>query len=256
VPFNQDDAREKAMVTALNLQQRADRARHEEDAYLDVESDGQTLRLLFECKSAPEKDSFGTGRDTGTAQLLRWSTMHFVFGWFSPRAVDPIKMWYGAPAMMRRWIESELAYLGPDQQLLGLVPNHLAPSRLVDDLLGAKDEYTYDELRRLMKAQWNRNAARGQANLYRELAANDAKRPADLTYSRSVAERAVIERVEYLLARGSTVNNRKIPLRHVREHCVELHGPRWAQDFYEAVDAALGTEPPPIDLAALNQARQ
>jgi hypothetical protein len=102
MPFNQDDQRERAMVAALNLQTRPDRARHEEDAYWDASVAGQKHRLLFECKSAPENGDFGMGRDTGLPKLEQWATFHFVFGWFVARDNVPIRMWHGSPRKPNR----------------------------------------------------------------------------------------------------------------------------------------------------------
>jgi hypothetical protein len=173
--------------------------------------------------------------------------MHFVFGWFPSRGVDPIKMWYGSPAMMRPWIDAELAYLGPDQQLVELVPGDLAAESLVAAVLGSKDEYTYADLHRMMKAQWNANRAEGRENLYQTLAKNPSAAAREFVYDRRVAERAVSERVAYLLARGSTVNNRKISHRYVRDHCAELHRPGWARDLYTAMQQALDADLPTED---------
>lgn len=241
--FNQDDGRERAMVAALNLDQRPDRSRHDEDAHLDVTVQGRSHRLLFELKSTPANSDFGTGRDTGTRQLLRWSEMHFVFGWFPPRDNRPLRMWYGSPAMMRGWIAAELDYIAPDLRLLTLVPA-LVGEDVVDAVLGSKDVYDFEDMKRLMKAQWNTDRASGRGNLYRERAdLATGERPSELRYSRTAALSAVQDRIRYLLARGGTVNNRKISARYVVENCTELHPPQWARGLEEAVHACLSAEP-------------
>ena len=244
MPFNQDDARERAMVARLNLQQDLDRARHDADGHLDVDLEGAPHRLFFECKSAPENGDFGTGRDTGPRQLRRWATMHFAFGWFAPRDNTPSRLWYASPRMMRSWNAAEQEYLGPDLALLEVVPDAVDDS-VVDRVLGLKDEYTYADLRALLKAQWNANEAEGQPNLYRERADVHRGRSAqEHRYSPAVAREAVEARVRYLLARGGTVNNRKISASYVQANCRELRFPGVAVDLQQAVLDALAQEPP------------
>jgi hypothetical protein len=242
-PFNQDDERERAMISALNLEQRPDRARHEEDGHLDFAYGGHTRRLLFECKSAPVDSDFGTGRDTGLAQLQRWATMHFVFAWFQPRDNRPKRIWYGSPAMMRDWNLAEQAYLKPDLALLSLVPDAV-DDRVVSAVLGDKEEYTFQDLNMLLKNQWNADKKKGRPhNLYKVNAdIRSAKRTEDNLYSRRVAELAVRDRIRYLLARGGTVNNRKIFASYVMNHCVEIHPPRWAVNLAGAIEEALQQE--------------
>jgi hypothetical protein len=89
------------------------------------------------------------------------------------------------------------------------------------------------------------DARRGLPNRYLANAdVHASKRAAECRYSPEMALQAVRDRVEYLLARGSTVNNRKISRRYVIEHCQELKGPRWALELQRAVEAALAAEPP------------
>ncbi|PWW24918.1 hypothetical protein JD79_04110 [Geodermatophilus normandii] len=243
-PFNQDDLRERAMVSVLNLEQRSDRGRQDEDAHLDIDWHGRRLRLLFELKSAAVDGDFGTGRDTGIGQLRRWANMHFVFGWFAPRDNVPKRLWYGSPAMMREWNRQEQAYLAPDLALTSLLPD-LADKDILNQLLGHKDVYTYDDLHALMKDHWNAKSALGLPNRYITNAdVRRAAKPADCLYSPEVAMQAVRDRAHYLLARGSTVNNRKISRLYVMSRCQEITGPQWALNLHRAVMAALEAEPP------------
>jgi hypothetical protein len=242
MPFNQDDQRERAMISALNLDQRPDRVRDDEDGHLDFLFEGKTVRLLFECKSAPENSDFGTGRDTGLRQLQRWAEMHFAFGWFEPRDNQPRRLWYGSPAMMREWNRREQAYLAPDMALLRHVPDAIDDA-VVASVLGDKDVYTFEDLSLLMKDQWKASAARRQPNLYDDLAdVNRSRRKTENLYSRAMATRAVRDRIRYLLGRGGTVNNRKISHRYVQSHCVELTRPGYAAHLHRAVEQALAAE--------------
>ncbi|RJK92517.1 hypothetical protein [Vallicoccus soli] len=244
--FNQDDARERAMVDKLNLAQREGRARDEADGHTDVLVGGVEHRVLFECKSAPQDGDFGTGRDTGMRQLQRWSTMHFAFGWFAPRDDRPYRLWYGSPRMMRPWNQAEQEYLRHDLTLLEVVPGAV-DDEVATRVLGDKDVYTYQDMRTLLKNQWNADGANDQPNLYRERAdVRRGPRATDHLYSREVAVQAVRDRVRYLLARGGTVNNRKISASYVMGHCVELHPPRFANQLERALREELELEPPRV----------
>lgn len=245
MPFNQDDAREQMMRGACNIKKDADGGRYGEDGYLEVEHLGTLQRLLFELKSAPENDDFGTGRDTGLAQLRRWSGMHFVFAWIPPREMMIKRLWYASPSMLRGWNDREQAYIKLDLALVDQVPP-LATEHLLHVLLGEKSDYTFDELNLLVKDQWNRDVRRGRpASLYEERADVHRDRQRKLNrYSHAVALIALEDRVRYLLDRGATVNNRKIGKRYVLENCVELNVDDAAASLRGAVQLALGDEAP------------
>jgi hypothetical protein len=239
MPFNQDDQRERSMVLALGLQSRPDRARHEEDAHLDVRVDGQTHRLLFECKSSPENQDFGTGRDTGLKKLEQWAGFHFVFGWFVARDNMPIRMWYGSPRMMRKWLDDEIAYIEPDILLSNLVPSKV-DTEAVTVLFGDEEEISYSEMHKVMKDSWNAKAAIGRPDLYTLNAdLNRGRSRQDHVYSREAALKALRHRTAYLLDRGTTVNNRKIPHRYVIDNCIELSSAGWARSLESTVDAEM-----------------
>lgn len=230
------------MVGALNLQQDPERVRHDADAYLDVDLGGSVHHIDFECKSAPVNSDFGTGRDTGMRQLLRWAKMHFVFGWFQPRDNQPVRMWYGSPAMMRAWNTTEQEYLKYDLELVEHTPEGV-DSAVIDRILGDQEEFTYQDLRSIVKDQWNAKADVGRPNLYRARADIAWAGPAiEFRYSRHAAEQAIRDRIRYLLDRGSTVNNRKISARYVMAKCVEIQPPRWAVVLSQEVDRALALE--------------
>jgi hypothetical protein len=239
MPFNQDDQRERSMVLALGLQSRPDRARHEEDAHLDVLIDGQTRRLLFECKSSPENQDFGTGRDTGLRKLEQWGGYHFVFGWFVARDNMPIRMWYGSPRIMRKWLDDEIAYIEPDILLSNLIPSRV-DSEAVRVLFGEQEQISYSEMHKVMKDSWNAKAAIGRPDLYALNAdLHRGRSRQDYLYSREAALKALRDRAAYLLDRGTTVNNRKIPCRYVIDCCTELSSAGWARSLGAAVDGEI-----------------
>jgi hypothetical protein len=244
MPFNQDDQRERAMVAALNLEQRPERARHAEDAFKDVVAGYCAHRLLFECKSAPENSSFGTGRDTGMRKLEQWSTFHFVFGWFEARDNVPIKMWYGSPRIMRAWLKQEKDYLEADLKIMQLVPPKVDDD-VVTALFGNGTQFAYDEINKVMKDRWKKKRSEGRPDLYNEYAdVRRSRRKSENLYSRRAALQAAKDRTQYLLDRGGTVNNRKIPGAYVRTNCFELDRRHWARSLDDAINAEVALELP------------
>lgn len=226
-------------MLALGLQSRPERARHEEDAYLDVLINGETRRLLFECKSSPGNQDFGTGRDTGLRKLDQWGSYHFVFGWFVARDNMPIRMWYGSPRMMRKWLDDEIAYIEPDILLSNLIPSKV-DAEAVTVLFGDQEQISYSEMHKVMKDSWNAKAAIGRPDLYTSNAdLHRGRSRRDHLYSRDAALKAARDRAAYLLDRGTTVNNRKIPYRYVIDHCAELSSAGWARSLEAAVDAEI-----------------
>ena len=233
------------MVAALNLEQRKDRARQDEDAHRDWDYQGTTHRLLVECKSAPQTKEFGTGRDVGLAKLETWRKYHFVFGWFEARDNVPIRMWYGSPRMMRPWIEREIAYLLTDLQLAEFIPGTVG-EEAVTRIFGEQQEFSYSEINKLIKNEWNANQAKGLPNRYVEYAdiRQVKNKTSDNIYSRAAALQAARDRVAYLLNRGATVNNRKIPAKYVTEHCAELNKRAWVKSLDAVIEEELSLEPP------------
>jgi hypothetical protein len=149
-------------------------------------------------------------------------------------------MWYGSPRMMREWLDDEVAYIEPDILLSKLIPPKV-DDEAVSVLFGDKVVITYSEMSKVMKDRWNANAALGRPNLYRLNAdINCGKSSKDHLYSRGAALKAVRDRAEYLLDRGTTVNNRKIAHRYVVGSCVELDGSGgWARSLEDAIYAEL-----------------
>jgi hypothetical protein len=245
MPFNQDDARERAMVAALNLTTRPDR--EGEDGFKDVNLNGQSHRLLFECKSAPVNKEFSTSRDTGMSKLNEWSNYHFAFGWFVARDNIPIRMWYGSPRMMRGWLEKEKEYLQSDLTLSGIVPAKVDDA-IVTALFGDGQQFTYAQMYKVMKAQWEGRG--GRPSRYKDYAdIHKVRRTADNLYSRKVALRATQERTDYLMRRGSTVNNRHISRGYVIANCKELEPTAWVRSLDIAIEEEIALEPPnnPVD---------
>jgi len=245
VPFNQDDSRERAMRQALNLKQRDEDKRMGEDAFLDVNSAAGPDELDFELKSGVAGKGFSTGRDVGLHTLERWSHMHFVFGEFKARDNEPQKLWYGSPARMRDWIEREKKYIALDLKIASRV-SQLFPADLMEevlvDVLGDADVYTREQIKSLIKDEWNKNLHRPSQYVAR--ASNPRAKAKDQLYSRDAALDAARDRLAYLLKRGCTVNNRHVPYTYVTEKCVELDGRGlgYAYSLREQVEKALAVQ--------------
>jgi hypothetical protein len=114
---------------------------------------------------------------------------------------------------------------------------------VVTALFGDKEVVTYEELHKVMKAQWD--AVGPTPDLYTVNAdVRRGRRRADHLYSREAMLKALRDRTAYLLKRGGTVNNRKISHGYVLENCIELNSAAWAKSLENAVAAEIEREPP------------
>ena len=141
--------------------------------------------------------------------------------------------------MMRKWLDDEIAYIEPDILLSNLIPSKV-DDEAVTVLFGDKEEISYAGMHKVMKDSWNAKAAIGRPDLYTFNAdLNRGRSRQDHLYSRDAALRAVRDRTAYVLDRGTTVNNRKIPSRYVIDNCTELSSAGWARSLGVVVDTEM-----------------
>ncbi|MGF1645814.1 MAG: hypothetical protein ACFCVF_02670 [Kineosporiaceae bacterium] len=205
----QDDVRERQMLQLFNLHVPRDRRRSDVDAHLRLDG----TDLPFELKSTTS-GSVSTVRDFGADHIAKWRGKHWLFGFYDRSGTDLRYCCYGSPAAMAPWIEGKAAYVRPDQLLAGMAPEMLGQEHLTA-ILGAKDAYTLDDARALMKKHWS--AAR-------YLEAQDL--PGGYSPDRTV--QILRERCRYVIMRGSTLNNPHIEARYFVgwERIVEDHAAR------------------------------
>jgi len=190
----QDDERENSMIQLFNLHKDEEEGRSGVDAYLDL--DGE--KVPFELKTT-SKGSVTTVRDFGLSHVEKWKSKHWLIGFFIK---DREYYKYGSPSMMAPWIEEKKRYIEPDIKLASLVPLKIN----LDDLFSILDEkpfYTIEDAKYIQKKQYK------QAQ-YLEL------QDLDNGYSPEKMLQILRERAEYVIRRGSTLNNPHIPFSYFK----------------------------------------
>jgi hypothetical protein len=206
----QDDARENEMRSVFNLTRPEEFGRADIDAILDLE--GATVPDAFKGRAIPfELKSSTTGvpdistvRDLGMHHIEKWRSLHWLFGVYARNKQGDQKLQYclyGGPSKMEAWLDEVAAYAEADYKLAECVPDLMTDSTLTI-VLGDAEEFTYDDVRRLLKNQ-------GLADEYRQA----ADRP-EMRYSRKAMLGLMRLRCAYLINRGSTRNNPHIPPRY------------------------------------------
>lgn len=188
-PMPQDDVREREMTQLFNLTVPDGRTRGGIDAYLQV--DGRALP--FELKSTTS-DSVSTVRDFGPDHIRKWrSGLHWIFAFYDRTGTRLRHCTYASPADMEVWIVEREKYIAPDIALAQDAPNLINEESVVR-LLGAKDVYSVDEARFIMKKQW------GAAEYLRRQDLPDG-------YSLAAITDVLRARCRYVILRGATLNN-------------------------------------------------
>jgi hypothetical protein len=104
---------------------------------------------------------------------------------------------YGPPHAMAKWIGEKEQYVAPDLGLADCVPQ-LLTTQTLETVIGLKERYEPADAQRLLKKQ-------ASAAEYRELADLDGG------YSPEAMLELLRWRCRYVIERGSTLNNPKIP---------------------------------------------
>ncbi|NEO86410.1 MAG: hypothetical protein F6J87_19450 [Spirulina sp. SIO3F2] len=185
----QDDARETEMIRLFQLYRDEQEGRSGTDAYLTIQ--GQQLPLELKTSS---KASVTTVRDFGPAHLEKWQGKHWLFGFYGQKQVA---YKYASPSMMQPWIQSKANYIQPDLQLATLAAKKLELADLFA-ICGEKVTYSYDDAYRLQKKQYTR-----------EQYVNLQDQPNG--YSPTQMLKILRDRAQYVMQRGSTLNNPHIP---------------------------------------------
>lgn len=201
----QDDAREREMRQLFNLSKEG--GRHDIDASLTLKGKAVPKALQgsvveFELKSATNgRPNISTVRDFGLHYIQKWSKLHWLFGVYDRNAAGDQELaycLYGSPAAMKPWFDRMAAYIGPDVALGTHVPRLITDDTLTA-ILGPGKVFTREDARRLMKNQYS---------------ALDYEAAADLkggSYSRRAMLQLLRLRADYVIKRGSTLNNPHIP---------------------------------------------
>lgn len=194
----QDDTRENLLIDLFELDQPPGRARSDVDAYLSI--DGKMLP--FELKST-SRGSVTTVRDFGLKHIEKWQDEHWLIGVFDKKGKNLTYALYGSPARMKPWIDEKAEYIRPDFELADHAPD-LLDFAVLDNILGHKESYTIDDARRLHKKQLKIAEYRAATDL------------PDNKYSRERMLKILKSRLNYIIKRGSTLNNPHIPESYFR----------------------------------------
>ena len=188
------------------------------DAYLKFKG----KMIPFELKTT-SNSSITTVRDFGPDHIQKWKGKHWLFGFY--RNGD-VKYKYGSPSMMDPWIIEKANYIAPDFMLADIVSSKIT----LDDLFvicKKKDIYSYIDAKKIQKMQYSRSKYRDMEDLPNG-------------YSPEKMLCILKDRAEYLVKRGSTLNNPHIPGSYFAgwEEINNNH----AQRLIELVDASIGQE--------------
>ena len=222
----QDDQRETQLVHLFNLTVPDNRRRDEIDAYLEL--DGEMIP--FELKST-SRTSISTVRDFGPDHVRKWQGMHWLFGFYSGGGDHLLYCHYGSPADMRAWIEGRWDYVRPDWELARTAPQLLGPQHVIR-ILGERPVYTLGDALKIQKRQYS-------MDYYRSLMDVDGG------YSLEAMVQVLRDRCSYLIERGSTLNNPKIPASYFEgwEQITRDHAARLRELCRRALAAG---NPPPL----------
>lgn len=183
----QDDVRELEMIHLFNLTVPDGRKRADVDAYLEI--GGRSLP--FELKSTTGQ-TISTVRDFGPDHIRKWRDgLHWLFAFYDGTKLRHCV--YASPADMEIWILKQEKYIAPDIALAEGASALVTPDMALS-LLGAKDVYTVDDAKFIMKQQWT---------------TEEYLRRQDVEggYSLDAITDVLRERCRYVILRGSTLNN-------------------------------------------------
>jgi hypothetical protein len=206
----QDDAREHQLTDLFNLRVPENRRRDETDAFLHI--DGQDLP--FELKSTT-KGSVGTVRDFGAKHVAKWKDLHWIFGFYNKAGDKLLYCQYASPADMAPWVKEKEQYVWPDAVLEMTASSLVTAETLAKIFDPPKDIYSLEDAKSIMKRQWR---------------VSDYKAKQDLSngYSPKRMMEMLQERCTYVIHRGGTLNNPKIPKSYFKnwEKITEDHAER------------------------------
>ena len=188
----QDDPRENELIQLFNLERPVNLTRSGTDAILTLNS----LKIPFELKSST-KTSVTTVRDFGPEHIKKWSGKHWLFGFYEKGGKILKYCLYASPKMMAPWISEKSADVSSDYKLAQLIPELISIS-LLYEILGKKEIYTLEDAQSLQKRQYTIQEYRNKMDL-------------ELGYSPERMLSILRDRCQYLIERGSTLNNPHIP---------------------------------------------
>lgn len=200
----QDDSREEDMRKIFNLTKVGGRI--DTDAILNLNYKDVNLIIEFELKTTSNPYAgVTTVRDFGPDHIKKWKTKHWLFAFYDS---GNIRYFYGSPKLLKPWIDEKEMYIAPDLKLSELVSKKLTHDDLIE-ICGDRDIYTIDDAKRIHKQQYNIKTYKSLMDM-------------DNGYSKSRMLEILKDRVEYVIKRGSTLNNPHIPYSYFSTWTTEI----------------------------------
>ncbi len=186
----QDDTREEMMRRLFKLS--SVEGRSSTDATLSINN--QLIEFELKTTSDPSR-SVTTVRDFGPDHVAKWKNKHWLIGFYDEG--NPSYFLYGTPKMMESWIDEKWEYIKPDFSSAKLASDKISASDMYK-ILGKKEFYNYEDAYAIQKRQFKKSE-------YLEM----------MDVENGYSTRKMLEifkkRIEYLIKRGSTLNNPHIP---------------------------------------------
>jgi len=186
----QDDQREEETRKLFKLKKSEHEGRIGVDAFL--QKDGK--KVEFELKTT-STGSVTTVRDFGPDHIKKWRGKHWLIGVYEKK--KPKYFLYGSPDDMKSWIDEKASYIKPDFDLSKIISKKVSLEDMYS-VLGKKDKYTLEDAQRLHKKQYTKK------EYLKKMDVADG-------YSPKRMLQILKDRSQYLMERGSTLNNPHIP---------------------------------------------
>lgn len=188
----QDDTREEMMRDLFKLS--SVDGRTSADATMSINN--QLIEFELKTTSDPSR-SVTTVRDFGPEHIAKWKNKHWLIGFYDKGKENPSYFLYGSPKMMESWIDEKGKYIKPDFLSAKLASDKISISDMYK-VLGKKKFYNYEDAYAIQK---------------RQLKKSEYLKMMDIENGYSVNKMLQIfkQRIEYLIKRGSTLNNPHIP---------------------------------------------
>jgi len=190
--FFQDDAREIMMRSLFKLS--SVEGRSSTDATILINN----KLIEFELKTTSDSNrSVTTVRDFGLEHIAKWKNKHWLIGFYDKDKKNPSYFLYGSPLMMESWIDEKWEYIKPDFLSAKLASDRLTLSDM-HKVLGKKEVYNYEDAHAIQKKQFKKSEYLDMMDIENGYSSNKMLEIFKL-------------RLEYLIKRGSTLNNPHIP---------------------------------------------
>ena len=193
----QDDKREKEMLRIFGLRQNLNTTRGDKDAFFQLESGKHEI---LELKSST-KDTFVTARDFGPNHILKWRKQHFLGSFYDAEGNEIQRSIFIPNFLLNNWLDEQTEYIAHDLAILDTIRSLLhssdAAQNIKNAIFGDNCSYDISDVKKLMKRQYKKID-------YDKISKRVGKK---IVVSNDDMNNAIMDRIEYLLNRGTTRNN-------------------------------------------------